>query len=118
MKDLSPRTIRRAVARQAAKLAAKASTQVMTASAAVAGAVTLPHDEQEPNVDFSSSLPSSPEPQSAPPVPTAARPLSPAQLSANRANALKSTGPSEAGKAKSRMNALRTGLTGRTVLIH
>ena len=48
----------------------------------------------------------------------APRRLSDAQLAANRANALKSTGPSEAGTAKSCMNAVRTGLTGRTVLIH
>ena len=75
----------------------------MTESAAAAvesGAVS-----PTPNVDFQSSHP-------------APRRLSDAQLAANRANARKSTGPSEAGKAKSCMNAVRTGLTGRTVLIH
>ena len=43
---------------------------------------------------------------------------SPAQLAANRANAELSTGPRTAeGKAKSSLNAVRTGLTGRTILL-
>jgi hypothetical protein len=42
----------------------------------------------------------------------------PAQIAANQANAKLSTGPtSEAGKAKSSHNAVRTALTGRTVLL-
>jgi len=41
-----------------------------------------------------------------------------AQLAANRENAQKSTGPrTEAGRAAVRMNALKTGLTGRTLWI-
>jgi ribosomal protein L13E len=41
-----------------------------------------------------------------------------AQLNANRANAQLSTGPkSETGKTKSSLNAVKTGLTGRTVLL-
>ena len=41
-----------------------------------------------------------------------------AQVTANRANSLLSTGPkTEAGKARSATNALKTGLTGRTVLL-
>jgi hypothetical protein len=41
-----------------------------------------------------------------------------AQIIANRANAQLSTGPTtEAGKAKSSHNAIKTGLTGRTVLL-
>ncbi|MBV9158212.1 MAG: hypothetical protein JO097_18245, partial [Acidobacteriaceae bacterium] len=44
--------------------------------------------------------------------------ISPAQLAANRANAQFSTGPkTETGKAKSSLNAVKTGLTGRTVLL-
>jgi hypothetical protein len=41
-----------------------------------------------------------------------------AQLAANRENAQKSSGPtSDEGKAKIRLNALKTGLTGRTVCL-
>ncbi len=44
--------------------------------------------------------------------------ISEAQLAANRANAQHSHGPtSEAGKAKVSMNAVKTGLTGRTILL-
>jgi hypothetical protein len=41
----------------------------------------------------------------------------PSQIAANRKNAQFSTGPSETGKATSKLNALKTGLTGRTVLL-
>jgi hypothetical protein len=45
-------------------------------------------------------------------------PISEAQLAANRANAQKSSGArTEEGKAKSSLNAVKTGLTGRTVLL-
>jgi hypothetical protein len=45
-------------------------------------------------------------------------PASAAQLEANRANSQLSTGPrSEQGKAKSSLNAIKNGLTGRTVLL-
>ena len=45
-------------------------------------------------------------------------PVSNSRVDANRANAQLSTGPvSEAGKAKSSLNAVKTGLTGRTVLL-
>src|ERR1700761_1454935 len=40
------------------------------------------------------------------------------QITANQANAQHSTGPkTEEGKAKSRLNAVKTGLTGQTVLV-
>ncbi|HEX4808550.1 MAG TPA: hypothetical protein VH325_06455 [Bryobacteraceae bacterium] len=56
-------------------------------------------------IDFPPSAPASPS-------------ISPARLAANRANAQLSTGPtSESGKAKSSQNALKTALTGRTVLL-
>ncbi len=41
----------------------------------------------------------------------------PAQIAANQRNSQLSTGPSESGKATSSLNALKTGLTGRTVLL-
>ena len=45
-------------------------------------------------------------------------PISPAQLAANRANAQLSTGPrTPAGLAKSSQNAVKSALTGRTVLL-
>ena len=48
----------------------------------------------------------------------AAQPLSPQRLAANRANAQLSTGPkTPEGKAKSSLNAVKTGLTGRAVLL-
>ncbi len=40
-----------------------------------------------------------------------------AQINANRKNAESSTGPSETGKARSSMNAIKTGLTGRIMLL-
>ncbi len=49
---------------------------------------------------------------------TAATAISDAKLAANRVNAQQSTGPVTAeGKAKSSLNATKTGLTGRTVLL-
>jgi hypothetical protein len=49
---------------------------------------------------------------------SAASEPSAAQLAANRENAQKSTGPTtDEGKAKIRLNALKTGLTGRTVCL-
>ncbi len=58
---------------------------------------------------------SSPEPDTAPEI---IREPSHAQLAANRANAQLSTGPaSSEGKARSSLNAVKTGLTGRTVLL-
>ncbi len=48
----------------------------------------------------------------------ASKSISPAQLAANQANAKLSTGPkTEAGRAICSMNAVKTGLTGRTLLI-
>jgi hypothetical protein len=50
--------------------------------------------------------------------PSYERPVSDAQLNANRANFQHSTGPrSDEGKAKSSLNAIKTGLTGRTILL-
>jgi len=95
---MSNRAIRRAAERQTAKLAAKAA-KVMTASASAAGG----SDPQPPNINVD---------------PSDHHPISDARLAANRANAQKSTGPaSTEGKATSSKNALKTGLTGATVLL-
>lgn len=57
-------------------------------------------------------------PQTSSPDLSTAHSLSEAQLAANRANAQLSTGPrTEAGKRLSSVNAVKTGLTGRTVLL-
>ena len=55
----------------------------------------------------------------APPAPDSPnRPVSAAQFAANRANALKSTGPKTLeGKAKVAMNALRHGLTAQQIIV-
>ncbi len=92
------RAERRAAARLAMKAAMQSQQPQPAAMTAAAGAAPAP------NVSFAE--------QSEP------RPISDAQLAANRANAQKSTGPtSEAGKAKTRLNAVKTGLTGQTVLL-
>jgi hypothetical protein len=58
------------------------------------------------------------DPPSSPAVAPTTSNISDAQLNANRANAQMSTGPTTpAGKAVSRFNAVKTGLTGRTILL-
>ncbi len=97
---MNARTIRRAAERQARKLAQKRPLS------------DPPAATDQPSAD--NHLDFAPEPSSAG-TKTA---VSPARLAANRANALLSTGPSsEAGRATSSLNALKTGLTGRTILL-
>ena len=84
---MTPRSIRRAAERKALKLARKAA-----------------REQQQP---FSEQ----------PPVETTPE-ISAARLAANRANALLSTGPrTEEGRRTSSLNAIKTGLTGITVLL-
>lgn len=91
---MNARSIRRAVERKAEKQARKEAAGDMAAR--------RHHDLQQ------LALAAAPGPRS----------VSPAQLDANRRNALLSTGPATgAGKARSSRNALKTGLTGRTVLL-
>jgi hypothetical protein len=101
---MTARSIRRAAERKAAKLAAKAGVpleaepveQAFAAGAAANSAFSEPGSDSE----------SEPEP------------ISDARRAANRANAQRSSGPTTpAGRAKSSMNALKTGLTGQTVLL-
>ncbi len=99
---MTPRSIRRAAERKAKKAALKA--QRLSAVSEFAVIATAAEEEEAVPV---SEAPS-PDP----------RPVSLAQLSANRANARRSTGPTSAeGRAKASLNAVKTGLTGRTVLL-
>jgi len=120
---MSPRSIRRAAERRAKKLALKAEK-----TAAAAG-VSSPSD-RTPNVteprlrrsglsDFSpASVNAGHAVSSRTPSVNEGHAVSRAQLAANRQNAQHSTGPtSSAGKAKVSLNAVKTGLTGRTVLL-
>jgi hypothetical protein len=98
---MSPRALRRAAERKILKLAAKAE-KTMTATVSV--------DTPRPILEFDFS----PDDESALTI----DPISDARLAANRANSQLSTGPrSVEGKAKSSLNAVKTGLTGRTVLL-
>jgi hypothetical protein len=97
---MTPRSIRRAAERKAMKLARKAER------------IT---PETEPRMERSgiSRLALAEEPP-----PTEAVRISEARLAANRANALLSTGPkTPEGRAKVSLNAVKTALTGRTVLL-
>jgi hypothetical protein len=108
------RATRRAAERLALKAAkhqqrdhqAQAQPLTMAAAAGAASAAS----PICPNVDFA--------PEDTTTSPTQPRPVSDAQRAANRANAQKSTGPvTPEGRAKSSLNAVKTGLTGQTVLL-
>jgi hypothetical protein len=89
---MTPRQVRRAAERKAAKLARKAGPAPATTAAPELAPATQPAE--------------------------AATAISPAKLAANQANAQLSTGPrTEAGKQISSLNALKTALTGKTVLL-
>ena len=99
---MSARTIRRAAERRAKKLAAKAA--IATASPAV----TAPEEVAPPPPVAAAAAP---EPET-----SSSAPLSGARLAANRENAQKSTGPrTDEGKAKTRFNSVKHGLTGATI---
>jgi len=113
---MSNRAIRRAaerIARKAAKQEQKnqvssantASQEEPKTMAAAAGAAS-----SSPNVDFADDEQESAEPPR--------RPVSDAQRAANKANAQKSHGAvTPEGRLKSSLNAVKTGLTGQTVLL-
>ena len=118
---MSARTIRRAAERKALKLAAKAAAQSQTTSSTashIAANEEQPLAAEQPIAATAAAgatfgFSTEPEPQ-----PQKNQPISDARLNANRANAKLSTGPTSAeGRAKSSMNAIKTGLTGRTVLL-
>ncbi len=95
---MTARQIRRAQERKAAKLARKSQSASTPEPAQTdwtpAGAPAPEHEEISPQIHSGQ------------------------RLAANRLNALLSTGPlTPEGKAKSSLNAVKTGLTGRTVLL-
>lgn len=104
---MSPRSIRRAAERQARKLEKRHnSPSVKAARLDEAAVLSAPKTQEEDPA----------ERQAAKQARKAE--LSEAQLAANRGNAQLSTGPtSDAGKTTSSLNAVKTGLTGRTVLL-
>ena len=141
---MSPRSIRRAAERKAAKLAREAYLAETPATANIPDpevaaasstplpaafdftdeeddALSLPTDQisqpfhrTEEKAFAASASGASPEPEPEP----ASSPISDARLAANRANSQHSTGPrTSTGKAKSSLNAIKTGLTGQTVVL-
>jgi len=114
---MSARSIRRAAERNAAKLARKAGFPIQaTAQVNLEQTETeteTTDSQQQAEQTFTAGANfgfSEPEPPQKTP--------SDARLNSNRANAQFSTGPrTEEGKAKSSMNAVKTGLTGRTVVL-
>lgn len=110
---MSPRSIRRAAERKAKKLALKARKSELPHSAQASheapyGPFGAPSEATGQQIFPRSRSDESP----------ASRPISERQLAANRANAQLSTGPtSSSGRANSCLNAVKTGLTGRTVLL-
>jgi hypothetical protein len=110
------RAARRAAARQALKLAGKASLENQSTVAPPSEAPELSCIDAAPSPfegkAFAAAAAAQAEPEREQAFVSAAR------LAANRANSQRSTGPrTEEGKAKSSMNAVKTGLTGRTVLL-
>jgi len=112
---MSNRTIRRAAeraARKAAEREQKAQAQAQPQPQTMAAAAGASIDPISPNVDFAEAE-AEEQNNEAP-----SRPVSDAQRAANRANAQKSTGPTTPeGRAKSSLNAVKTALTGVTVLL-
>ncbi len=103
---MTARSIRRAAERKAKKLARKAEQNLVERPFQAAMPAFEPVSETREHLCFE-------------PEPLSLNPLSEAQLAANRANAQLSTGPKTLdGKATSCLNAVKTGLTGRTVLLH
>ncbi len=130
---MTARSIRRAAERKARKLARKAEKQSFMQAATAVPEPEMPLPEAEPDLELLVPAPQPPRPDEAAILsepktqtdeaaplsePKMQKPPSPAQLAANRANAQCSTGPrSAAGKQTSCLNAVKTALTGRTVLL-
>ncbi len=127
---MTPRSIRRAAERKALKLARKAEKTAMAAAAPAEDASEQLCFSDEPapqacearplqRVSAAKTQPDEPAPFNEAKTPEKAPAISQAQLVANRENAQLSSGPTSLnGKATSCLNAVKTGLTGRTVLLH
>jgi hypothetical protein len=103
------RAQRRAAERQAQKLAVQASKAILAEKTMAASASSAGSDQPPPpdTFHFQNLIDE-----------IKANETSEARRAANRANAQHSTGPrTEEGKAKSSLNAVKTGLTGRTVVL-
>ncbi len=112
---MTPRSIRRAAERKAKKLARKADPTSAPAPAQISSPEVLADQPALPN---QAKTLSSEEPTLFTAPISQTNLLSSAKLNANRANAQLSTGPTTAqGKAKACLNAVKTALTGRTVLL-
>ena len=106
---MTARSIRRALERKQKKLARKAERQDLLLETAAAAAPVPSVVRPSTEVCFASRFEEETEIETA---------VSPARLVANQRNALPSTGPqTPEGRAKSSLNAVKTGLTGRTVLL-
>jgi hypothetical protein len=113
-KQISNRTMRRA-AEHAARKAAARQAKLQATEQAQAAAAEPQVQPQVMSAAAGAAAPSIPNIDFEPETP---RNISEAQLNANRANAQKSTGPvTHEGRAKSSLNAVKTGLTGQTVLL-
>ena len=113
---MSKRTERREAERIARKLAFQEQRRQAAAAQAspVSPTVAEPEAEAELQPEGHLQTEAQLQPESEPEIPA----ISEAQLAANRANAQRSTGATTPeGKAKSSMNALKHGLTGKTVLL-
>ncbi len=120
---MSDRAIRRAAERAAKKAAAKAAkANEATKVSEAAKVMTASANNTTPTWDSWDGWDNDDPPPPYPPCQNgedeSRKPISDAQLAANRQNAQKSTGAkTQTGKDKSKMNALRNALTGQTVLL-
>lgn len=116
---MTPRSVRRAAERKAKKAARHHDQNQIAEPADSRNEPTPQHTPQPSPGKFSNEICWNPEPvaDDDPNHPRYFR-TSAAQRAANQANAQHSTGPtSPAGKSKSSLNAVKTALTGRTVLL-